>query len=182
MRSGGRAAGSLRSNWRQQQATKAACEAALQQPTLAARAPLLQARLAPLFASHGATLASEAVIWGGYPDNTQCADGSGGGGGSVGAVGGDAASQAGGAQSGKVSGSTRCAILRHVRGLQGVDGWRGLNRAVVHALLFAAWGRARAAGALSAPSDHFAPDAEWRLSTGAPPLLCGRPILRGSGM
>ncbi len=181
MQRGGLGGGSLRASWRQRQAARAANEALLLQPTLTARPLLLQARLAPLFATYGSKLASEHGIWD-DEDGEMVADqggsdssgkrSGGGNGSSNGGIGceerggGSRASlRAGDAEPG--TDGERLTILQHIRGLEAADGWRGLNRAVLHGLLVGAWRAARAAGMLAVPADDFAPDAAWQLSTGA---------------
>ena len=123
----GRTAGGLRSSWRQQQAVAAAAERAALQPTLAARPLLLRARLAPLFASYGQELASEAGL--------------------------------------EPRGGTKAAVLGHLRKLEGLDGWHGVDRAVLHGLLFSCWPEARRQRLPTAPGDDLAPDSDWALST-----------------
>lgn len=151
---------SLRVSWRQQQMVETAAATALAQPTLAARPLLLQARLAPLFATYSQLLASGAAA-GAPPDGSLPADGS-----SLGAAAGSSSTAGGGGGFGASSGAGR-AVLAYLRRLEGSDGWISVNRALLHGLLFGAW--APAAGAFrpaAAPADEFAPDSEWRLSTG----------------
>jgi len=187
-RGGGHGTGSLRNSWRQQQATRAACEAALLHPTLDARPLLLQAQLAPLFASHGAVLASDCASWAddgtwdGAEDPSECSEAHLRHGGGIGSNRNTADSTNaqpcsrvadGGAEVDQarckvVSESHRLAVLRHLRGLEGIDGWRALNRAVLHGLLFSAWKSVRAVKECpTVPADDIARDAAWQLSTGA---------------
>lgn len=104
-----------------------------------------QAGLAPLFTTYAQPLASAE----GLTDGASGHDGS-------------AAAAAGGGLS-----PAGRAVLAHLRKLEGGDGWRGVNRALLHGLLFAAWaetsGLQRPA---AAPADDFAPGSDWRLSTG----------------
>ena len=180
MQRGGQGSSSLRASWRQRQATRAACEALLLRPTLTARPLLLQARLAPLFATYCSKLACENVIWDQDEDGEVVADQSGskssgkriGGGNGSSSGGSGCREQGSGAEfrAGDAESETdgvRLAILQHIRSLEAADGWRGLNRVLLHGLLVGAWREARAAGMLAVPTDEFAPDASWQLSTGA---------------
>jgi hypothetical protein len=58
-------------------------------------------------------------------------------------------------------------MLQYLRQLEAADGWRGVNRALLHGLLFVAW--ASSSGLqkpAAAPADEWAVDSDWRLSTG----------------
>lgn len=64
-------------------------------------------------------------------------------------------------------------VLDYLRRLEAADGWRGVNRALLHGLLFAAW--AVTSGLLppaAAPADEFSLGSDWRLSTGASFVTC----------
>ena len=130
-----------------------------------ARPLLLQALLAPLFTSYNSELAADDGAWndahGALHADDAAIDASVG------------ASSCGPAVKRLLS--IKKHILHHLAALQEVDNCYGINRALMHALLFAAWDRSRASRAATCPTDDFSPDAPWRLSTGTPrSLLCVR--------
>lgn len=100
----------------------------------------MQARLGALFATYGQQLAADI--------RSSAAT----------------ATVAGAASSSPKAGS---AVLQYLRHLEAADGWHGVNRALLHGLLFAAWA---SSGGLqkpaASPADEWAVDSDWRLSTG----------------
>jgi hypothetical protein len=114
----------------------------------------MQARLAALFATYGQQLASEISA----PAATATVAGAAG-----------------------RSPKAAAAVLQYLRQLEAADGWHGVNRALLHGLLFAAWAASSGLRKPAAsPADEWAIDSDWRLSTGTrlhTPALC-----RQSGM
>lgn len=155
-------AGSLRASWRLRQATKDAFANAAHQPTQATRPLLLLGRLAPLFFSYSAELSAANFSW----DDDHVLKAAGG---SDGASNSSTCTNAGhnGASAKIADRNIRSVIVAHMKNLEHADGWRGLNRALLHALLFAAWQRTRSIHVTAAPDDDLGIEANWRLSTGA---------------
>jgi hypothetical protein len=100
----------------------------------------VQARLGALFATYGQQLASDI--------STSAAT----------------ATVAGAASSSPKAAPT---VLQYLRQLEAADGWHGVNRALLHGLLHAAW--ASSSGLQKpavSPADEWAVDSDWSLSTG----------------
>ena len=109
----------------------------------------MQARLAALFATYGQQLASDVSA----PAGTATASGAAG-----------------------CSPTAGPAVLQYLRQLEAADGWHGVNRALLHGLLHAAWASSSGLRQPAAsPADEWAIDSDWRLSTGKAlhtPAMC----------
>lgn len=107
----------------------------------------MQARLGALFATYGQQLAS-----------------------------GVSTSAATTTAAGAASAAAGPAVLHYLRQLEAADGWHGVNRTLLHGLLFAAWASSSSLQKPAAmPADEWAVDSDWRLSTGETlhtPAMC----------